>query len=410
MSACCPPSNHGVMTQHPIAPRRLLFTSTPAYGHLLPMLPLMRAALEAGHEVRVATGPDFVRVGQARGLHTVGVGPSWDDLARERTLALASSGLPDGHPGQTVVAVRAIFGRPAALRLTGLRRLAGEWRPDLVVHEPLELAGPMLARELDVPSVLHGYGPMFPEYAELGPVVAEAAGDPELWGHLLGSTVLDICPPALRPDLPALWPGALDLRPTAGESAARGSRLDVVRQHDRLAYVTLGTISATADALRSAIEAVSAVGLDVVATTGPALDPATLGPLPAGVSVHRYLPQTLVLQHADVLVSQAGAGTMLGALCHGLPQVCVPLGADQALNARAVAQAGAGLVLEGGDPVIDAGSLAAAVETVLADPGYARGARRVRAQIRRMPAAAVVLPELVRDLVPGVARLDGAAS
>ena len=58
--------------------------------------------------------------------------------------------------------------------------------------------------------------------------------------------------------------------------------------------------------------AVSGQGLDVVATTGPGVDPAMLGPLPAGVSVHRFLPQSLVLEQADVMVSQAGAGTMLG--------------------------------------------------------------------------------------------------
>lgn len=38
---------------------RVLFGCWPAYGHLLPMLPMVRAAQRAGHEVRVTTGADL---------------------------------------------------------------------------------------------------------------------------------------------------------------------------------------------------------------------------------------------------------------------------------------------------------------------------------------------------------------
>ena len=45
---------------------RLLFTASPAYGHLLPLLPMLRAATTAGHDVRLATGPDMVGPMRAR--------------------------------------------------------------------------------------------------------------------------------------------------------------------------------------------------------------------------------------------------------------------------------------------------------------------------------------------------------
>ena len=139
----------------------------------------------------------------------------------------------------------ALFGVPAAARLRDLRQLAAEWRPDVVVHEPLDFSGPLLARELGVPSVLHGYGPMFSAYAEHGPVVAAAAGDTEVWPYLLDAPVLDVCPPALRPEGPPLWPHATDLRPSSGETTGEEPRLDLERHHDTLAYVTLGTVVAT---------------------------------------------------------------------------------------------------------------------------------------------------------------------
>jgi len=38
---------------------KFLFTSTPLLCHFLPMVPLIRAARAAGHEVMVATGSDL---------------------------------------------------------------------------------------------------------------------------------------------------------------------------------------------------------------------------------------------------------------------------------------------------------------------------------------------------------------
>ena len=38
---------------------KVLFGAWPAYGHLLPVLPLVRAAQRAGHEVVVSSGADM---------------------------------------------------------------------------------------------------------------------------------------------------------------------------------------------------------------------------------------------------------------------------------------------------------------------------------------------------------------
>src|SRR3954452_10839310 len=38
---------------------RILFASWPGYGHLLPMVPLIRAAQRAGHDVVVSSGTDL---------------------------------------------------------------------------------------------------------------------------------------------------------------------------------------------------------------------------------------------------------------------------------------------------------------------------------------------------------------
>ena len=53
---------------------RILFTSFPGLGHLHPLMPLALAAGAAGHDVRLASGPDVVDWANRAGVtsHPVG--------------------------------------------------------------------------------------------------------------------------------------------------------------------------------------------------------------------------------------------------------------------------------------------------------------------------------------------------
>ncbi len=391
---------------------RILLTGTPAYGHLLPMLPLVRAAAAAGHDVRLATGPDLVPEMRRRGLAAYPAGPTWEHIVGARDEHLAR--LTDPSPSEVIVAsVQELFGRPGAARLPGLLALSEGWRPDLVVHEPLDVAGPMLARRLGVPSVTHGYGPTFSEYALLGPVVVEAAGEPDLWEYVCDQPYLDVSPASLRPETGSPWRRGLPLRPSAGEDGDGSLPIEVTRLLARrsgrpLVYLTLGTVAhTTPGVLASVVEALRELPLDLVVTTGPGDDPASLGAQPPQVAVVGFLPQAQILARADLVVSQAGAGTMLGALCFGLPQVCLPLGADQPQNAAAVERAGAAVVVAAEDR--DADSVRAAVARVVDDPRYGAAARRVRREIDAMPSADAVLSGLT-ELAAGMQDAPASAS
>jgi UDP:flavonoid glycosyltransferase YjiC (YdhE family) len=52
---------------------RILATSCAAHGHFYPLVPILRAAQAAGHEVLVAVPSDFVDVVRAEGLKAHGV-------------------------------------------------------------------------------------------------------------------------------------------------------------------------------------------------------------------------------------------------------------------------------------------------------------------------------------------------
>lgn len=53
---------------------RILFTSNPLVGHVFPLLPLMYAARNAGHEVMVATGAELIPELRTRGFRIMNCG------------------------------------------------------------------------------------------------------------------------------------------------------------------------------------------------------------------------------------------------------------------------------------------------------------------------------------------------
>lgn len=137
--------------------------------------------------------------------------------------------------------------------------------------------------------------------------------------------------------------------------------------------------------------------VNVVTTLGPGIDPAVLGPQSASVLVASYLPQALVLAHCTAVVSHVGAGTMLGALCFGLPQLALPQGTDQPHNAAALVASGAGIALAPEEITPD--NIAASLGRVLTEPGIRSHAEAIRTEIAGMPTAGAVLDQLLATAV-----------
>jgi len=114
------------------------------------------------------------------------------------------------------------------------------------------------------------------------------------------------------------------------------------------------------------------------------------------VSVQRWVCQSAVLPFCAVVVSHAGSGTFLGALAHGLPQLCLPQAADQFRNSQAAVETGAGLMLHP-DHATPA-AVADAVQRLLTEESFRRAALVLAGEIRAMPAPAEVV-RLLEQLV-----------
>ena len=104
----------------------------------------------------------------------------------------------------------------------------------------------------------------------------------------------------------------------------------------RPSTLTLGTVFHQAPGVfEAALAGLRELPLNIVVTTGPGSDPERFGPQPPNVVIELFIPQALILPQCRVVVSHCGAGTMLGALSHGLPQLCLPQDADQSWKAAA---------------------------------------------------------------------------
>lgn len=362
---------------------RILFVSNPLRGHLNTLLPLALAAQRAGHSVVFASGPDMQPQIECRGLVAWSVGPTHAQLGGNRQTSWLD-----------------YFARSAAGRAVDLLSRAGEWKPDLVIHEDTEFAGALVAVRTGAHYVVHGLGlmPSVDVWAVFSGRIDELGrgfGVSDLSEQMRSAVYLQICPPALQGRGEPVWRRALPLRHCAG-LPADGERLpDAV---DALPYretihLTLGTVFYEAtDVLLSAIAGLRELPFNLVVTIGPGADRARFGPQPAHVLVEPYLPHALLLPRCRLVVSHGGAGAMLGALAHGLPQLLLPQGGDQFANARACERAGVALVLSAEQ--LSSASVGDAVRRLLTENSFTLAAKAVQAEIAAMPSAEQWLPAL----------------
>ncbi|HEU4908116.1 MAG TPA: glycosyltransferase [Propionibacteriaceae bacterium] len=178
------------------------------------------------------------------------------------------------------------------------------------------------------------------------------------------------------------------------ESSAGVPRwLSAARTRPRV-YLTLGTVSFGAvEVLSRAISEIAPMDVDILVAVGPEGEPAALGVLPDNVYVERFVAQSAVLPLVDLIVHHAGTGTVLGALGIGLPQLLLPQGADQFLNAEMLTAAGAVRAVT--NDAQQPGAIGEAVQALLDDCPERQAAIRLRDEIAAMPAPAEVVPVLV---------------
>jgi UDP:flavonoid glycosyltransferase YjiC (YdhE family) len=385
------------------AAMRALFTTQVGAGHWRPLAPIARALLDAGHEVAFAATPFFCAEIGGYGFQTFPVGvDDWLEPAPARKVAVPTS------PPQADAVLRDVFLPNAAKRLPDLLALARSWRPDLIVREQTEYAGLLVAEALALPCAtvqISAYrGPMTDPLAlaifdRLRAAIGLPRAPVDISEH--PDLLLLPCPPRYVDLLLALPETArcvqhvdFDHDHRAEQAAFDFAALAAARP---TVYATLGTAyNRTPGLLAAIIEGLRHEQINLIVTVNHNQDPADFGPQPANVQIVRYLPQSMILPHCDLVVTHGGSGTVRSAIRHGVPVVVLPIAADQPGNARRCVALGLGRAL--GLAERTPAMIREAVRQVLATPAYRHRASALSAEVLALPAPVVVadwLAELV---------------
>jgi MGT family glycosyltransferase len=174
---------------------------------------------------------------------------------------------------------------------------------------------------------------------------------------------------------------------------------------ERLVLVAFSsTYQAQAKVIQSTLSKLASVR--AVATLGPGLEEARLR-VPSNAIVLASASHDAIMRHADLVVTHAGHGTVMRALAHGLPMLCLPMGRDQNDNAARVVTHGAGLELP---PTAAPETISFAVAELLAKPSYRQSAARLQSAIVSGEGCSDLVDELEAIAVPGTRPLATACA
>lgn len=351
---------------------RVLFVSAPLLGHVLPLVPLAEAFRRAGHDILVATAADALTAGRAVKVPVADVAPgfSFGRTARRMMLRhpLVARAELAGTAGTRGVAL--LFGAVNEQLVDGVAALTDRFRPDLVVYEPLAVAGAVAAARRGIPTVRHENN-LFD-----GAVLAAVTAGPALRRHHVDAlpepvTAVQIAPPELvgeRAGTPMRHlPGTVGDMPAPFPVRAKRPRIAVSRS----------TVDGPGGGLMRAVVAVAAdVRADILLVRP---EPGLPARLPGNVFTAGWVPLDALMPTLGAIVHHGGAGTVLGALAAGIPQLVVPGPGDRRHNAGVVERSGAGWSMSAAAITADQ------LHRLLSDYGLRMTAGRFRTSIAARP-------------------------
>lgn len=366
--------------------------SMPAEGHVRPLL-VVAAELQArGWRVRMLTGARYAPMVRAAGVDFVPLPPEADTLDE--------LGAGDRKRGRDAInsGVEQAFFAPAPLAGRALMAMLEEEPTDGLGITPLRRALPNRLRNAVLTAVATRVV-LRPVHRAADRMLADM-GAPGLRGRFFmdilrsADLIAQFTVPAFefpRSDAPE------SLRYYGPMTRVERSGLEAppwfaeLGKHRPVVHATQGTVANTdfGELVRPTVEALAALHVDVVVTTGgrpvAALTEALAGlaPQPGRLHVGEFLPYDKLLPLTDVLVTNGGYGGLHHALQHGVPVVVAGDSEDKVETSARVAWSGAGIRLGTSTPTV--AQVRSAVQRILGDPSYARASRAIGDAIATSP-------------------------
>ena len=424
----------------------ILFASTPATGHINPLLAIVRMLRAEGHNITFLTGSAFRDRIENSGAKFASLQGRADFDGRD-FLAVAPE-LKDIPPGLEWfrVAIERIFVDSLPAQHQGLLQALQECQAEVIVGDdmffgvlpmllgsrskrpPIVLCGTSflhLAREDGAPNFL-GLPPATSEeqrrqYADIARTYDEAVDQPSLLSLNKALLSLGVSPVSVplfhsvvelaeaylqlsvpRFEFPRQIPSSVHFvgtPPIISKQAPLPPWAHELDGSRKVVLVTQGTvanhnfellIAPTLTALANEPDVL------VVATAGGRPVEAIPCAVPSNARVASFLPFEWLLPRVDVLVTNGGYGSVNQAMSFGIPLVTAGMTEDKAdVNAR-VAWSGVGVNLATNEPTPEA--LRAAVRTVLDRPAYRMRASQMADEFARIDTRSEVL-SIIKQVV-----------
>jgi UDP:flavonoid glycosyltransferase YjiC (YdhE family) len=378
---------------------RVLFTYAGGSGHADPLVPIADAVRTSGHTAAFFGRRSAAAVLDANGFSLFA---DADDPALTTGDHATITPLLELDMEREYRDLRGFADRIARARMAGVLEVTGEWHPDLLVCEEVDFGSMIAAERVGLPhatvlTLASGSFVRAKTVAEpLDAIRAEHGLPPD--PHLAmpaRDLVVSPFPPSFRDPAIPLPKNAISIRSDAGPAPAETPPGWLSRLSDApTVYFTLGTVfnQESGDLFVRVLTGLRELQANVVVTVGRNIDPERFGAQPDSVHIERYIPQSVLLPHCDLVVNHGGSGSVVGALAHGLPLVVLPMGADQLPNAQRCEQLGVGVALDAVRATPR--SVRDAASALLSDANARQLAERIRDEIASLPGPDVVVPRL----------------
>jgi len=377
--------------------RHLAFLPYPAYGHMMPALPVIAELVARGHRVSCFTNAEFTGKVAATGASALLYDPP-----------LSSDPPPDIIDADECARAPLKLLNASTAVLPSIESTFTHGPPDAVVYDTtLWLTGRLLAARWHRPSIQLSPTFVSNEYFSLSSEHERYTGrvDPDHpaiteFTHRLTEVISGSGLPEDRQAelflgheefTVAFLPRAFQF---AGETFDEhhvfvGPTAD---RHDDTTWpappggapqllVSLGTtVNNRPGFFRQCVTAFAELPWHTVLALGGRVDVAELGPLPANVEAHQWVPMPAALAQTSALLCQSGMGSIMQALRAGVPMVVVPHHPEQHVNAHRLSEFGLARVVQREDVTPE--TLRAAVLDVAVDAGMRGRVRAMQQQVR----------------------------
>lgn len=353
---------------------RALALSLPELGHLYPLVPTLLELEGRGHDTLVVTGPKHAALPRGAGLAVWEVTTEVDGPREAWERRNPLRGGKEGAVGYLPIA------EEVACRLEAV---VADWKPDVVLADPLWWPAVTVAEAAGCPWALFAHSPIFIPSRRRRPLMGDHRPLARPLGILRDRLAWTLARRRTRHAAWALnvlrsrrglaplgdafaylaraplvlayaWPELADpnrrwlpsvrfVGPTDWEQPATPPQwLGDLDDGPLILGVTSSTSQADRRIVEVLLEAMADEYVQVVATIPS-------GELPDGVPpnarVEGFVPHSLVLPKAACVVCHGGLGIVQKALGAGVPLVVVPFGRDQHHNARRLVALGVGVRL-----------------------------------------------------------------